>query len=53
VSYGDGEQDDARLLEWNGSTWVGGACQKYGDPNDLFAHSPEVPDELWSPCTVD
>lgn len=53
VGYGVGGQDDAALLEWNGSTWIGGACQKYGDPGNILAHSAEVPDEFWTPCTVD
>jgi hypothetical protein len=53
VSYGVDEQDDAALLEWDGSTWIGGACQKYGVPNNILQHSPEVPDEFWVPCTVD
>jgi hypothetical protein len=53
VSYGVDEQDDAALLEWNGSTWVGGACATYGDPNNFMLHQPVVPDEFWLPCTVD
>jgi hypothetical protein len=53
VSYGVDDQEDVRLLEWNGTTWIGGACQKYGDPNNILLHSPVVPDEFWLPCTVD
>jgi hypothetical protein len=52
VSYGVGGQDDVTLLEWNGSTWVTGACEKYRDPAD-WTRSPVVPPEYWSPCIVD
>lgn len=46
------EQDDPWLLEWNGSAWVTGACQKYRDPND-WTKSPVVPEEYWIACIVD
>jgi hypothetical protein len=52
VSYGVGGQDDAALLEWNGSTWTTGACQRYRDPSD-WTKSPVVPPEFWMPCIVD
>jgi hypothetical protein len=49
VSYGVNEQDDAALLEWNGSAWETGACQKYRDPSD-WTKSTVVPPEFWIPC---
>ncbi len=52
VSYGVDGQDDAGLLEWDGSAWITGACQRYRDPSD-WTKSPVVPPEFWMPCIVD
>jgi hypothetical protein len=50
VSYGG--QDDPWLLEWDGSTWQTGACQRYRDPVD-WTKSSVVPEEFWYPCISD
>lgn len=52
LTYGVGGQDDGALLEWDGSTWTTGACQRYRDPVD-WVKSTEVPAEFWWPCISD
>jgi hypothetical protein len=44
--------EDYPLLEWTGSAWRGGACERYRDPND-WTKSPVVPAEYWGPCISD
>ncbi|MCZ7631438.1 MAG: hypothetical protein M5U19_21350 [Microthrixaceae bacterium] len=44
--------EDYPLLEWTGSAWQGGACERYRDPND-WTRSSVVPPEFWGACIVD
>lgn len=44
--------EDYPLLEWNGSAWQGGACERYRDPND-WTKSKVVPSNFWHACIVD
>lgn len=41
--------DIGNVVEWNGSAWQGGVCQRYVDPND-WTRSDVVPMPYWGVC---